>query len=276
MITCELLIRDVLNLYTLSQFFDLKTKAFLLNYLIYFAVINLFFILPRKLYYLTSLIISGLFILFTIANQMKLELRNSPIMLSDMSLIKELQGLDNLEIPWKPIIFGIGFLIVAILFIYFLPKGKEYWIPKIFLFSGSLIFLLILWNEKPISPMAQADLWYTRWRPELGISENGLIGNFTLFSKKAQIQPPSGYSEAKIKELVEKYQPTTTNNTIEESNQPNVIYIMSEAFVDPYIWGKEYFKEDPTPNFRQAFQESMHGFMSVSYTHLTLPTMAVV
>jgi hypothetical protein len=173
MIICETMVRKDLNLYTLNQFFDLKTRAFLLNYLIYFSVINLFYILPRKLYYFTSLVISCLFILFTIANQMKLELRNSPIMLSDISLINELQGLDNLEIPWKPIILGIGILLVGILIIYFLPKGKEFWIPKTFLFMGSAIFLLILWNEKPVSPMAEANLWYTRWRPELGISENG-------------------------------------------------------------------------------------------------------
>ncbi|QFK72904.1 sulfatase-like hydrolase/transferase [Pradoshia sp. D12] len=261
MIVCETLVRKDLNLYTLGQFFDLKTKAFLLNYLIYFSVINLFYILPRKLYYITSLVISGLFILFTIANQMKLELRNSPIMLSDISLIKELQGLDNLELPMKPIILGLVILIVGILIIYFLPKGKEFWIPKTLLFTGSFVFLLILWNEKPISPMAQANLWYTRWRPELGISENGLIGNFTLFAKKAQIQSPVGYSEAKIKELAEKYQPDTKQQTVEENERPNVIYIMSEAFVDPYTWGKQYFIKDPTPNFRKAFQESMHGFM---------------
>jgi len=84
MVVCEMVVRKELNLYTLSQFMDLKTRAFALNYLIYFALINFFYILPRKMYYLASIVVSSLLILFSIANQMKLELRNSPITLSDI------------------------------------------------------------------------------------------------------------------------------------------------------------------------------------------------
>ncbi|QDY44771.1 hypothetical protein FK545_02300 [Planococcus glaciei] len=36
---------------------------------------------------------------------------------------------------------------------------------------------------------------------------------------------------------------------------------MSEAFVDPYHFGEEHFTEDPIPNFRKLFGESMHGTM---------------
>lgn len=261
MVVCEMVVRKELNLYTLSQFMDLKTRAFALNYLIYFALINFFYILPRKMYYLASIVVSSLLILFSIANQMKLELRNSPITLSDFSLLNELQGLDDLNIPVKPIIFGVIILIVCLLLIYFLPKGKEYWIFKALIFTGSVLFLFLLWNEKPISPMAKANLWYTRWRPELGISENGLMGNFALFTKKAQIKPPEGYSEEKIKSLVELYKPKDSTPSHAKNQRPNVIYIMSEAFIDPYTWGKQYFVKDPTPNFRKASQESMHGYM---------------
>ncbi|MGN1401338.1 MAG: LTA synthase family protein [Bacillus sp. (in: firmicutes)] len=199
---------------------------------------------------------------------MKLALRNAPITLADFSLLDELAGLADLDIPFFKIILAFIILLTGLTGIYFLPKRKEHWLIKSTLGLISVSLLLVIWFEKPVSPSAEAKLWYLRWDPERAVGENGLIANFTLVSQKSQVKAPEGYSKKAIADIIATYKPDDSS-TVTASNvnmntgltEPNVIFLMSEAFVDPYIWGEEYFTKDPVPNFRKAYEESFHGMV---------------
>jgi phosphoglycerol transferase MdoB-like AlkP superfamily enzyme len=258
LIASELIVRESLSL-PFSVWASEFTKRFILNVILLMAVFNLFYILPRKIYMCTSILLSGLFLLFAIANKLKIELRNSPITIGDFALINELRGLNQpveLNIPF--IILVSVIMIALIISIFFLiPNRKENWIMKAALSLSSLGCLFVIWTDFPVSPMAKVQFQNTWWQQEVGTMRKGLFGHFTFLAKQTNIEPPEFYSYKKIQELGKTYTPASPEN----DDKPSVIYLMSEAFTDPFIFGEHHFTEDPIPNFRKLFNESMHGFM---------------
>lgn len=235
------------------------TKRFALNAIILIAIFNVLYILPSKWFMFTSVLLSSVLVLFAVANSMKIELRNSPISLGDFALINELRGLENpVDFSIPLIVAAIAtFLVAAIAIFWLLPKIKELWWMKIGVSILSMAFLAMLWTGYPFSPMEKVQFQNTWWQQEVGTMRNGLFGNFVLLAQQAKIEPPEGYSENAIETIGTDYVPA--EGTTEE--KPNVIILMSEAFVDPYHFGEENFAEDPIPNFRKLYDESLHGTM---------------
>jgi phosphoglycerol transferase MdoB-like AlkP superfamily enzyme len=254
----ELIVREALEMSFLSWTSEF-TKRFAVNVLFLIALFNVLYILPRKIYMFASILVSGVLLFFAYANKMKLELRNSPITPGDFSLLNELRGLEQpveMNIWLVSLLLLVVISIIVIIFL-FLPKVKEVWIVKISVFLLSLTFLFSFWTDYPVSPMKETQFQNTWWRQELGTMRNGLFGNFVLLAKNSQITPPKNYSQEKIKSILDEYKPSNVNS----GEKPNVIFIMSEAFTDPFIFGKEHFTEDPIPNFRKLYSESLHGMM---------------
>ncbi|WP_142825924.1 LTA synthase family protein [Planococcus soli] len=234
-------------------------ERFMVNVLLVLALFNLLYILPRKWFMFTGMLLSGLLIVFAYANKVKLELRSSPISLGDFALLNELGGLEQPIGVNIPLLIGIGvvFLVLTVAIFKAVPKLKENWIAKISVFLVSVLFLGMLWTDKPFSPMEKAQFGNTWWKLELALMRNGVFGNFVMLAKQSNIEPPEGFSAKNMKAIAEKYQPA--EETDEE--KPNVIFLMSESFIDPYSFGEEHFAEDPIPNFRRLYGESLHGGM---------------
>lgn len=235
------------------------TKRFALNIIILIAVFNVLYILPRKWFMFTSFFVSCILVIFAVANNMKIELRNSPISLGDFALLNELRGLENPVDLSMPLIVGgsVAFLAITAAIFWLVPKVKEWWVLKIGVSVLSMAFLAILWTGYPFSPMEKVQFQNTWWQQEVGTMRNGLFGNFVLLAQQAKIDPPEGYSKNTIESIGKDYVPA--ESTPEE--KPNVIILMSEAFIDPYHFGEEHFTQDPIPNFRKLYDESMHGTM---------------
>ncbi|ALC88763.1 hypothetical protein AM500_02320 [Bacillus sp. FJAT-18017] len=259
LIASEVIVRGALEMPFLDWAKEF-TKRFALNAILLIALFNIFYILPRKWFMISSLFVSSILLVFAIANKVKLEIRNAPIAFSDLTLIKELQGLENpIELNLVAIIGAIvGLVAVIVAIVFLVPRYKEFWVLKAAVFLVSVAFLYIFIAEKPVSPMKMVQFQNTWWRQELGTMRNGLYGNFVLLAKQNKINPPKGYSEQTIGKIGAKYKPSVP---AAKGEKPNVIFLMSEAFIDPYSFGKQYFTEDPIPNFRKLFSESMHGTM---------------
>lgn len=254
----ERIVREVLTL-PLSEWVMDYPNRFMVNVLLMIALFNLLYILPRKWFMFTSMLLSGLLIVFAYANKVKLELRSSPISIGDFALLNELGGLEQPIAINTPLLIGIGlvFVVLTVAIFKIVPKIKENWLVKISIFSVSALFLAVLWTDKPVSPMEQAQFENTWWKLDLALMRNGIAGNFVMLAKQSNIEPPEGFSAKNMKAISEKYQPE--KETTEE--KPNVIFLMSESFIDPYSFGEEHFAQDPIPNFRRLYGESLHGGM---------------
>src|SRR5690606_38034819 len=103
----ELIVRETLTM-TFSEWTEEYSKRFALNIVLLVALFNVLYILPRKLFMLCSLLLSGLLIFFAYANAIKINVRNSPISMGDFALLDELRGLDNPIDLNIPLFIGVG------------------------------------------------------------------------------------------------------------------------------------------------------------------------
>lgn len=257
----ELLLREVLTL-PLKEWVTQFPKRFAVNVFLLIALFNLLYILPRKWFMFTSLLLSGVLIVFAYANKVKMELRSSPISVGDFALLKELGGLEQPIGVNLPLVAGVAlvFVIMTVAIFVGVPKLKENWFAKVGVFLASCLFLVMIWTDKPASPMEEAQFENTWWKLELALMRNGVFGNFVMLAKQSNIEPPEGFSAKNMKNLSETYKPAAGN----DEEKPNVIFLMSESFIDPYSFGEQHFAKDPIPNFHRLYSESLHGGMYTS------------
>ena len=259
LIGIELIVRQVLTLPIGEWYTDFDKRVYV-NVFLVLALFNIFYILPRRWYMLSGIILSALLLIFAFANKIKMELRSSPVALGDFYLLDELGGF---ELPVDFNIFllvlaGIGLLSVLAVIFLAIPQLKENWFLKTGIFCLSAFFLFALWTDKPFSPMQEANFQTSWWKLEVALMQNGVLGNFVLLAKEAEVEPLENYSVETLNTIGAEYEPAPADN---DGEKPNVIFLMSESFVDPYFFGEEHFKQDPIPNFRKYFNESLHGYM---------------
>ena len=106
LIVSELIVRQVLTLPIGQWFADFDKRVFVNAFLV-LALFNLFYILPRRWFMLSGIILSILLLVFAVANKIKMELRSSPVALGDFYLLDELGGFE------LPVDFNIPLLAVA-------------------------------------------------------------------------------------------------------------------------------------------------------------------
>lgn len=254
----ELIVRQILTMPIREWFADFDRRV-LVNVFLVLALFNLFYILPRRWFMLSGIGLSIMLIVFAFANKIKMELRNSPIAIGDIYLLEELGSFElpvDFNLPLL-VLGGIALLLLMAAIILMVPRIKENWLLKSGVFLLSVFFLFALWTDKPFSPMKEANFQQTWWKLEISVMQNGLLGNFVMFSKVGDVEPPEGYSTEKLEEIGAEYVPAPGD----DSEKPNIIYLMSESFIDPYFFGEEHFKQDPVPNFRKYSEESLHGLM---------------
>lgn len=255
----ELIVRQVLTLPIGQWLVDFDKRVFVNAFLV-LAVFNLFYILPRRWFMVSGVVLSVLLTIFAFANKIKMELRSSPVTIGDFYLLDELGGFElpvDFNMPLLTLA-AVVLLIILVVIFWAVPRIKENWILKTGVFFLSVFFLFALWTDKPFSPMKEANFQTSWWKLEIALMQNGVLGNFVMLAKEAEVEPPEGYSLDKLKEISTEYKPAPADPADE---QPNVIFIMSESFADPYFFGEQHFKQDPIPNFRKYYEESLHGSM---------------
>ncbi|GAA3405819.1 LTA synthase family protein [Paenibacillus hodogayensis] len=104
------------------------------------------------------------------------------------------------------------------------------------------------------------------WNQQENYGNNGFGLAFTLNIQNAIIKKPPGYGEASIATVAQyitdkQSVPAFKTVSAEDSRQPNVIFIMNEAFWDPTLLPDVSFSEDPIPTVHRLQQESTSGYL---------------
>lgn len=150
--------------------------------------------------------------------------------------------------------------------------------PRLSLHNGSrivigLLALFALYSFGVRSP------WASHWLDRTGVSEivwnqrenyanNGMALAFTMNVKNAIVPKPEGYGEPAMAALAQHIAGQSAVQASAapgkdpfEGVQPNVIFIMNEAFWDPTLLPDVTFNEDPIPTVRKLQKESTSGYM---------------
>lgn len=130
-----------------------------------------------------------------------------------------------------------------------------------------VLSIAALYGMAERTPMAQrlfdrAGVGEIVWNQQQNYGSNGFGIAFTLNIQNAVVSKPPGYSDASIATVAQ--QITDYRDRIPAKSadkQPNVIFIMNEAFWDPTLLPGVTFSEDPVPTVHRLQQESTSGYL---------------
>ncbi len=277
----------------ISQIWFDKNYIFLLNLIILaVAYLTLIFIINR--FWIATAIFSTVMTVYAVANHIKIESRNEPVLPADLNFItggntgqlasfipQSSQGLVNTAVS------GVIWLVVICIIMQFIDGRNAViycsWrhpFTGIKNLAGTLTRIVaaccsfalcfsFVWG------FGNEGYWSTDFAKNLGDSpqiwngladstNNGPVVNFLRLAHTKTMDKPNGYSQEAMEKISRKYteQAKQLNQTRSENMTDNtVIMVLSETFSDPTRVPGVSFSEDPMPNIRHVKAQTTSGLM---------------
>lgn len=211
-------------------------------------------------------------LLFTVSliSYFKVKMIGEPLFPWDVLLDKESMNILPLVSSVAAFLRIAGIVaVVSVIFIsrLILPRFS---LPLISRAALVLISMFALYSFSLKTPLAGKVLDHARvseivWNQKENYGDNGLALAFTMNVKNSIVPKPPGYNEPSIAKLAEDIKSAETVKpavtTTVASKQPNVIFIMNEAFWDPTLFPDVKFSEDPVPTIHALQKESTSGYL---------------
>lgn len=200
-----------------------------------------------------------------VANQLKIEARDDPVVPQDLTMLREAltaAGGYNLRIDLPLVAAFVAVcvvLIAAAVLVRTRKSGRSRVLVRCGRAAGCLLCLAILAGLTP-TVYASADLFSAfpctnRFNMTTVCQETGFHYTFLRSMTQNNLQKPEGFSKTEIEERI-----AQTQTTAAEPKPVNVIFVMSEAFcditdADAFAWTAD---TDPLKNYH-AVQQSEHA-----------------
>lgn len=267
--------------------------VFLLNCILLGALyLTLVFVLNR--FWISTAIFGAIMTTYAVANHIKVESRNEPVLPSDLNFITggntgQLTSFipDSSRSLVNGAVIGVICLVVVCIIMQ-IVDGRNAIIPcswkrpfasakniagtatRIIAACGSVALVAsFVWG------FGNTNYWSTDFAQKLGDSpqiwngladstSNGPALNFLRLAHTKAMDKPDGYSKETMEKLAKKYakQAKQINQTRTENMTDNtVIMVLSETFSDPTRVPGISFSEDPMPNIRQLKTQTTSGLM---------------
>lgn len=241
------------------------------NALIILVTLSFALLFKRRIF--AYILISCLWIILTITNNVLMTFRGSPLTANDFSMIETgLSILDNYVTKSQIFMAIAGFIILLLilgLLWWFLPKKKA----KInYLISFTLIVLsFIAYKYGTIYAFNNKIISSTFWDLAYAYQDYGFTYCFTNTVINNGISKPDNYSKSTIDDILINLEneslaafDSTSSRLIAKDKYPNILFIQLESFMDPTIINGIEFDTDPIPNFRNLVDNYSSGLLGVS------------
>ncbi|MDF2926486.1 MAG: sulfatase [Paenibacillaceae bacterium] len=164
--------------------------------------------------------------------------------------------------------------IIGILLMLHIRLGKRLsvsWISRLAIGFSAVVVLMsfglqVSWAKEQV---VSAGVDESIWSQQVNYDSNGLMLAFTLNVQHSIITEPENYNAAEIAGITRQFDHTEEAVPVfgqladqePVRKQPNVIFIMSEAFWDPSRLTNLSFSSDPVPTVHRLQQERSTGYM---------------
>lgn len=254
--------------------------AFFFNALIIFFTMSVVYLFRRRM--LMRIIVSCFWLLLGIINGCVLSQRVTPFGYTDLKCISDLLTMTNTQYFTKTqeicVIILLGFLIVfLVVFALKGPKfqGHPHKVRAVCFCAGMGVLM------SAATTMAHNSEQMASYFANIaqGYSDYGFVYGFSSSVMDRGMSKPSDYSESKIKEItqtVAQAKETASSYTVAKSGgvvsdsagldskeQPNVICVLLESFMDPTEINFLKLSKDPIPNFRALSDSYTSGYLTV-------------
>ncbi len=255
------------------------TFAFFFNAFIIFASLSFVYLFRRRT--LLRIVISCVWLLLGIVNGCVLSQRVTPFGFTDFKCISDLFAMTNSQYFTKTqaicVVVLLGLLAVGLIALAI--KGPKYQ-GHAYKARGIALCALMCAALCGITVYAQNENWMASYFSNIaqGYSDYGFVYGFSSSVIDRGMSRPSNYSEPTIREITRQ----TAKSKLEKSSfhvadsgkvvsdsspakqNPNIICILLESFVDPTEINFLKFSKDPIPNFHALSDKHTSG-------HLTVP-----
>lgn len=258
-------------------FFGSHAFAFFFNALIIFFTLSVVYLFRRRM--LMRIIISCIWLLLGIINGCVLSQRVTPFGYTDLKCISDLLTMTNTQYFTKTQEICVVILLsILVLFLFILAlKG-----PK---FQGhphkvrATCFCVLMGIVMSVATtIAQSSEQMASYFANIaqGYSDYGFVYGFSSSVMDRGMSRPDDYSESTIrqirqtvaqsKEEADSYTVAESGQIVSDSSkkqQPNVICVLLESFMDPTEINFLKMSKDPIPNFRELSDNFTSGYLTV-------------
>ena len=225
--------------------------------------------LTRLLSVGVGLVGAGVFILHLV-NAFKVTFRNEPFYPWDFSLAGETGNiLSDINLQFTdPMIYGMIYLLVGILGavvldIFVLKRIRMRYYKEAILGGITLLFCVLCFNQRfSLDYLKENEVQVVTWEPLKSYQKNGFIYSFIRSFHDAQVSEPQGYSEEAVTALTDAAAQKAKESGAQK--EPNIIVIMSEAFMDLERAENLTFERELTPRFNALSKQYLSGRVMTS------------
>lgn len=247
-------------------------KLLTMNALINLCVLVIFYMLFNSIMAGTAVTALLLFIMALIT-YFKTKLIGEPFFPWDIFLKKESMNIIPLVTGAEAIkrlsVVGVIVLVLVALCFYWprlqVGKGSRIALGLLSLFALYSLGVRTPWAGQLINKMGVSEIV---WNQQENYVNNGMALAFTMNVKNAIVPKPEGYGEPAMAALAQNLADQSAVQTASakkadpfQGKQPNVIFIMNEAFWDPTLLPNVQFSEDPVPTVHKLQKESTSGYL---------------
>lgn len=241
------------------------TEKFLLGTCV-LLLIDIIFITVSGSYFWGNLLYLISTTILAIVNYYKMSLRIEPVypedfkMLTEFKMFKDIMGLAYMVIFLLVVVFVISLLVYSIYQSRKLSWNKQIARISMFVLSGIALFYIGHFNQ-PGNLLKKAYTRTAKWIPysqKMNYYNVGFVGGFLYNLPVDPMDEPKDYSKEEIEKIVKKYNKVASekNKSKKLTEQPNVIYVMSESFSNSNQLKGVEVKPDPLKDYWDVANKS--------------------
>lgn len=236
------------------------TLAYVYNSFIIFAFFSLVYLFKRRTFF--RIIISGFWLFLGIINGCILSNRVTPFGYTDLKCVSDLLTMKNNNYFSSAEAFLVVLTVLAFisLCVYIFIKGSKFAGKRRKFLTPVLVCLCFI--LLPVTTKAAQDTnilasYFSNIAQ--GYENYGFVYGFSTSVVDRGMKKPADYSENTISQAKDNSKNDATTNI----DNPNIIVVLLESFVDPTEVNFLNLSEDPIPNFRKLTEEYSTGYLTV-------------
>ncbi|MGM7702946.1 sulfatase-like hydrolase/transferase [Pseudalkalibacillus sp. Hm43] len=257
--------QKLFNLDRTIDWIQLNSKLFLMgSFYVFFFALLIYLVIGNPFTSTIIFLLIGITLGYTHYN--KLKFRIEPLFPSDFSQIghmKEVLPMVMSYLSIWTIIILIGLIALFVLALRSFPKMTIKWWKRLIVVPV-VLFMIYSFTFYPKTFMKDfvesTSLDLIGWNQLSNYRDNGFVFAFLSNLQGDNFEKPDGYNKKNVVKLAEDLKARyDSRNVPEEEINPNIIYIMNEAFWDPTEFENINLSEDPLPNIRKIQQQYPSG-----------------
>lgn len=241
-------------------FVDKHTWAFVYNSFIIFASLAIVYLFRRRM--CLRIFISGLWLFLGTVNGCILSNRVTPFGYTDLKCLSDLLSMQNTNYFSAGEATLVVFVVAAFLAfcIFLFVKGPKFQGERRKFLTPVMVAACFLMLPVTTQAAQNSNIIASYFANiAQGYENYGFVYGFSTSVVDRGMSKPKDYSRETIETAQKKSKQTATQN----ADDPNIIVVLLESFIDPTEVDYLNFSEDPIPNFRELTQNYSTGYLTV-------------